>query len=97
MKGQPSGDEADSGTKVEAGKKFEDLRRRKGETDSGEFEKSKQKQQESAAELEELKRKREERKRHMEEEEQRKKQEEAERKAKEEVGLHLYQPPLSEL
>ncbi|XP_040201100.1 caldesmon isoform X4 [Rana temporaria] len=84
VKGQPSGDEADSGTKVEAGKKFEDLRRRKGETDSGEFEKSKQKQQESAAELEELKRKREERKRHMEEEEQRKKQEEAERKAKEE-------------
>ncbi|XP_073477378.1 caldesmon isoform X5 [Aquarana catesbeiana] len=83
-KAQPSGDEADSGTKVEAGKKFEDLRRRKGETDPGEFEKLKQKQQQSAAELEELKRKREERKRLMEEEEQRKKQEEAERKAKEE-------------
>ncbi|XP_077324658.1 caldesmon isoform X3 [Lithobates pipiens] len=84
VKGQPSGDEADSGTKVEAGKKFEDLRRRKGETDPGEVDKLKQKQQQSAAELEELKRKREERKRLMEEEEQRKKQEEAERKAKEE-------------
>nr|DBA30504.1 TPA: hypothetical protein GDO54_006471 [Pyxicephalus adspersus] len=83
-KGQPSGDEADSGTKVEAGKKLEDLRRRRGEQETGEFEKLKQKQQESAAELEELKKRREERKKLMEEEEQRKKQEEAERKAREE-------------
>lgn len=83
-KGQPSGDEADSGAKVEAGKKLEDLRRRRGENETGDFEKLKQKQQQSAAELEELKRRREERKKAMEEEEQRKKQEEAERKAREE-------------
>ncbi|XP_075066340.1 caldesmon isoform X6 [Mixophyes fleayi] len=84
MKGHPSTDETDSGSKVEAGKRLEDLRRRKGDTETGEFEKLKQKQQEASQELEELKKRREERKKIMEEEEQRKKQEEAERKAKEE-------------
>ncbi|KAM9311339.1 caldesmon isoform 2-T2 [Gastrophryne carolinensis] len=84
LKGQPIADEADSGMKVEAGKKLEDLRRRRGETETGEFEKLKNKQQESAAELEELKKRREERKKIMEEEEQRRKQGEAEKKAREE-------------
>ncbi|XP_063784583.1 caldesmon isoform X5 [Pseudophryne corroboree] len=84
VKGQPSTDEADSGSKVEAGKKVDELRRRRGETETGDFEKLKQKQQEASMELEELKKRREERKKIMEEEEQRKKQEEAERKAKEE-------------
>ncbi|XP_069824390.1 caldesmon isoform X4 [Dendropsophus ebraccatus] len=83
-KGQPSSDETDAGTKVEAGKKLDELKRRRGDTETGEFEKLKQKQQQSAAELEDLKKKREERRKIMEEEEQRKKQEEAERKAKEE-------------
>ncbi|XP_075131239.1 caldesmon isoform X5 [Leptodactylus fuscus] len=77
-KGQPSSDVTD------AGKKLEELKRRRGESDSGEFEKLKQKQQEAAVELEELKKKREERRKLMEEEEQKKKQEEAEKKAKEE-------------
>ncbi|XP_075712127.1 caldesmon isoform X5 [Rhinoderma darwinii] len=83
-KGQPSSDETDTGTKVEAGKKLEELKRRKGESETGESNKLKQKQQEAAVELEGLKKKREERRKIMEEEEQRKKQEEAERKAKEE-------------
>ncbi|XP_068134241.1 caldesmon isoform X1 [Hyperolius riggenbachi] len=84
VKGQSSIDEPDAGNKVEAGKKLDELRRRRGETETGEFDKLKQKHQESAAELEELKKRREERKKHMEEEEQKKKQEEAERKAREE-------------
>lgn len=42
---------------VEAGKRLEELRRRRGETESEEFEKLKQKQQEAALELEELKKK----------------------------------------
>lgn len=83
-KGQPSSDETDTGTKVEAGKKLEELKRRRGESETGEFDKLKQKQQDAAVELEELKKKREERKKIMEEEEQKKKQEGAERKAKEE-------------
>ncbi|KAM4675677.1 caldesmon isoform 2-T3 [Discoglossus pictus] len=83
-KAQPSTDEADAGPKVEAGKRLDDLRRRRGETESGEFEKLKQKQQEAAVELEELKKRREERRKIQEEEEQKKKQEEAERKAREE-------------
>lgn len=68
----------------EAGKRLEELRRRRGETESEEFEKLKQKQQEAALELEELKKKREERRKVLEEEEQRRKQEEAERKVREE-------------
>nr|KAF6417956.1 caldesmon 1 [Rousettus aegyptiacus] len=61
-----------------------ELRRRRGETESEEFEKLKQKQQEAALELEELKKKREERRKVLEEEEQRRKQEEADRKVREE-------------
>ncbi|XP_006861291.1 PREDICTED: caldesmon [Chrysochloris asiatica] len=81
--GRPSAEpkEADA---VEAGKRLEELRRRRGETESEEFEKLKQKQQEAALELEELKKKREERRKVLEEEEQKKKQEEAERKLREE-------------
>lgn len=76
--------EAEGASQVEAGKRLEELRRRRGETESEEFEKLKQKQQEAALELEELKKKREERRKILEEEEQRRKQEEAERKAREE-------------
>ncbi|XP_020735711.1 caldesmon isoform X3 [Odocoileus virginianus] len=76
--------EAEGASQVEAGKRLEELRRRRGETESEEFEKLKQKQQEAALELEELKKKREERRKVLEEEEQRKKQEEAERKVREE-------------
>nr|XP_017514864.2 caldesmon isoform X6 [Manis javanica] len=76
--------EAEGAPQVEAGRRLEELRRRRGETESEEFEKLKQKQQEAALELEELKKKREERKKVLEEEEQKRKQEEAERKVKEE-------------
>ncbi|XP_072001479.1 caldesmon isoform X2 [Engystomops pustulosus] len=69
---------------TDAGKKFEELKHRRGEPESVDNEKLKQKQQEAAAELEELKKKREQRRKLAEEEEQRKKQEEAEKKAKEE-------------
>ncbi|XP_006216849.2 caldesmon isoform X8 [Vicugna pacos] len=75
--------EAEGASQVEAGKRLEELRRRRGETESEEFEKLKQKQQEAALELEELKKKREERRKVLEEEEQRRKQEEAERKVRE--------------
>ncbi|XP_063106595.1 caldesmon isoform X7 [Cavia porcellus] len=76
--------EAEGAPQVEAGKRLEELRRRRGETESEEFEKLKQKQQEAALELEELKKKREERRKVLEEEEQKKKQEEADRRAREE-------------
>ncbi|XP_044102539.1 caldesmon isoform X4 [Neovison vison] len=76
--------EAEGASQVEAGKRLEELRRRRGETESEEFEKLKQKQQEAAQELEELKKKREERRKILEEEEQKRKQEEAERKVREE-------------
>lgn len=83
--GRASGDkDAEGAPQVEAGKRLEELRRRRGETESEEFEKLKQKQQEAALELEELKKKREERRKVLEEEEQRRKQEEADRKAREE-------------
>ncbi|XP_074123970.1 caldesmon isoform X4 [Sminthopsis crassicaudata] len=83
-KGSTDVKEAEATSQVEAGKRLEELRRRRGETESEEFEKLKQKQQEAALELEELKKKREERRKVLEEEEQRKKQEEAERKVREE-------------
>ncbi|XP_014643230.1 PREDICTED: caldesmon isoform X8 [Ceratotherium simum simum] len=76
--------EAEGASQVEAGKRLEELRRRRGETESEEFEKLKQKQQEAALELEELKKKREERRKVLEEEEQKRKQEEVERKVREE-------------
>ncbi|XP_039224943.1 caldesmon isoform X5 [Crotalus tigris] len=74
----------DAKPQVEAGKRVEELRRRRGENESEEFEKLKQKQQEAAVELEELKKKREERRKILEDEEQRRKKDEAERKAREE-------------
>ncbi|CAG12131.1 unnamed protein product, partial [Tetraodon nigroviridis] len=73
--------------RLEAERKLEELKRRRGDAESEEFERMRQKQQEAEAELEELKRKREERKKVLEEEERQRKQEEAERRAKEE------QPP----
>ncbi|XP_053263346.1 caldesmon isoform X6 [Podarcis raffonei] len=84
LKPAPDSEEAKPVSHVEAGKRVEELRRRRGENESEEFEKMKQKQQEAAVELEELKKKREERRKILEEEEQRKKKEEAERKAREE-------------
>ncbi|XP_014725547.1 PREDICTED: caldesmon [Sturnus vulgaris] len=77
-----SSEEAKPG--VEALKRLEDQRRRRGENESEELEKLKEKQQEAAAELDELKKRREERRKILEEEEQKKKQEEAERKIREE-------------
>ncbi|XP_074861373.1 caldesmon isoform X3 [Carettochelys insculpta] len=71
-------------SQAEAGKRLEELRRRRGENENEEFEKLKEKQQEATVELEELKKRREERRKMLEEEEQRRKQEEAERKAREE-------------
>ncbi|XP_052645195.1 caldesmon isoform X6 [Harpia harpyja] len=82
LKGTANAEEAKLGSQVEAGKRLEDQRRRRGENE--EFEKLKEKQQEAAAELDELKKRREERRKILEEEEQKKKQEEAERKAREE-------------
>ncbi|XP_059672572.1 caldesmon isoform X5 [Gavia stellata] len=82
LKGTTNAEEVKLGSQVEAGKRLEDQRRRRGESE--EFEKLKEKQQEAAAELDELKKRREERRKILEEEEQKKKQEEAERKAREE-------------
>lgn len=80
--------EADSeDARLEAERKLEELKRRRDEMESEEFERMRQKQQEAEVELEELKRKREERRKVLEEEEQRRQQEEAERKAREEVCL----------
>ncbi|XP_026082198.1 non-muscle caldesmon-like isoform X1 [Carassius auratus] len=81
----PEADEADSeDARLEAERKLEELKRRRDEMESEEFERMRQKQQEAEVELEELKRKREERRKVLEEEERRRKQEEAERKAREE-------------
>ncbi|XP_066489548.1 caldesmon isoform X8 [Tiliqua scincoides] len=84
LKATPDAEEGRSVSHVEAGKRVEELRRRRGENESEEFEKLKQKQQEATVELEELKKKREERRKILEEEEQRRKKEEAERKIREE-------------
>ncbi|KAA0720704.1 Caldesmon [Triplophysa tibetana] len=81
----PETDEADGeDARLEAERKLEELKRRRDEMESEEFEKMRQKQQEAEVELEELKRKREERRKVLEEEERRRKQEEAERKSKDE-------------
>ncbi|NXS37231.1 CALD1 protein, partial [Pomatostomus ruficeps] len=82
LKGAVNVEEAKPG--VEALRRLEDQRRRRGENESEELEKLKEKQQEAAAELDELKKRREERRKILEEEEQKKKQEEAERKIREE-------------
>lgn len=78
-------DEQDDAARLEAEHKLEELKRRRDDAESEEFERMRQKQQEAEAELEELKRKREERRKVLEEEERQKKQEEVERKAREEV------------
>ncbi|XP_077091124.1 caldesmon 1a isoform X1 [Siphateles boraxobius] len=81
----PEIDEADGeDARLEAERKLEELKRRRDEMESEEFERMRQKQQEAEVELEELKRKREERRKVLEEEERQRKQEEAERKAREE-------------
>lgn len=80
-----AGDDQDDAARLEAERKLEELKRRRDDAESEEFERMRQKQQEAEAELEELKRKREERKKVLEEEERQKKQEEADRKAREEV------------
>lgn len=85
LKGPAGAEEAKPGG--EALRRLEDQRRRRGENESDELEKLKEKQQEAAAELDELKKRREERRKILEEEEQRKKQEEAERKIREEVSV----------
>ncbi|KAF7670189.1 hypothetical protein LDENG_00035440 [Lucifuga dentata] len=80
----PAGDDQDDDARLEAERKLEELKRRRDDAESEEFERMKQKQQEAEAELEELKRKREERRKVLEEEERQKKQEEEEKKAREE-------------
>ncbi|XP_043964007.1 caldesmon 1a isoform X2 [Gambusia affinis] len=79
-----AGDEQDDDGRLEAERKLEELKRRRDDAESEEFERMRQKQQEAEAELEELKRKREDRRKVLEEEERQRKQEEAERKAREE-------------
>uniref|UniRef100_A0A3P9LN41 Caldesmon 1b n=1 Tax=Oryzias latipes TaxID=8090 RepID=A0A3P9LN41_ORYLA len=74
----------DENARLEAERKLEELKRRRDDAESEEFERMKQKQQEAEAELEELKRKREERRKILEEEERQRKQEEEDRKAREE-------------
>ncbi|XP_039891047.1 caldesmon 1a isoform X2 [Simochromis diagramma] len=82
---EPSaGDDPDEDARLEAERKLEELKRRRDDAESEEFERMRQKQQDAEAELEELKRKREERRKVLEEEERQRKEEEAERKAKEE-------------
>ncbi|TRY90862.1 hypothetical protein DNTS_020883 [Danionella cerebrum] len=81
----PEAEDADGeDARLEAERKLEELKRRRDETESEEFEKMKLKQQENEAELEELRRKREERRKVLEEDERRRKQDEAQKKAREE-------------
>lgn len=82
---EPATDDQDDAARLEAERKLEELKRRRDDAESEEFERMRQRQQEAEVELEELKRKREERRKVLEEEERQKKQEEADRKAKEEV------------
>ncbi|XP_037617157.1 caldesmon 1a isoform X2 [Sebastes umbrosus] len=79
-----SDDQDDDDARLEAERKLEELKRRRDDAESEEFERMRQKQQGAEVELEELKRKREDRKKVLDEEERQKKQEDAERKAKEE-------------
>ncbi|XP_068611278.1 caldesmon 1a isoform X1 [Brachionichthys hirsutus] len=79
-----AGDDQEDAARLEAELKLEELKRRRDDAESEEFERMRQRQQEAEAELDDLKRKREERRKVLEEEERQKKQEEAERKAREE-------------
>ncbi|XP_037551924.1 caldesmon 1a isoform X1 [Nematolebias whitei] len=81
---EAAADEQDEDARLEAERKLEELKRRRDDAESEEFERMRQKQQEAEAELEELKRKREERRKVLEEEERQRKQEEAEKNAREE-------------
>lgn len=83
----PAVDDQDDDARLEAERKLEELKRRRDDAESEEFERMRQRQQEAEAELEELKRKREDRRKVLEEEERQRKQEEAEKKAKEEVQI----------
>ncbi|XP_042156092.1 non-muscle caldesmon isoform X7 [Oncorhynchus tshawytscha] len=82
-------EEQDDAANLEAERKLEELKRRRGDAESEEFERMRRKQQEAEQELEELKKKREERRKIIEEEERQKKQEEAEKKDREEVGFEV--------
>ncbi|XP_013875284.1 non-muscle caldesmon isoform X2 [Austrofundulus limnaeus] len=77
-------DEQDEDARLEAERKLEELKRRRDDAESEEFERMRQKQQEAEAELEELRKKREERRKVLEEEERQRKQEEEGKKAREE-------------
>uniref|UniRef100_A0A673YFX1 Caldesmon 1b n=1 Tax=Salmo trutta TaxID=8032 RepID=A0A673YFX1_SALTR len=77
-------EEQDDTARLEAELKLQELKRRRDDAESEEFERMRQKQQEAEQELEELKKKREERRKIIEGEERQKKQEEAEKKAREE-------------
>ncbi|XP_055087736.1 caldesmon 1a isoform X1 [Periophthalmus magnuspinnatus] len=77
-------EEEEDAARLEAERKLEELKRRRNEAESDEFERMKQKQQEAESELEELKKRREERRKVLEEEERQRKQEEEQRKAREE-------------
>uniref|UniRef100_A0A8C6U976 Caldesmon 1 n=1 Tax=Neogobius melanostomus TaxID=47308 RepID=A0A8C6U976_9GOBI len=81
----PAGvDEEEDAARLEAERKLEELKRRRDDAESEEFERMRQKQQEAEAELEELRKKREERRKVLEEEERQMRQEEEQRKAREE-------------
>lgn len=84
-----AGDDQDDDARLEAERKLEELKRRRDDAETEEFERMRQKQQEAEAELEELKKKREERRKVLEEEEKQKKQEEEEKKAREEVEIRF--------
>ncbi|XP_071242828.1 non-muscle caldesmon-like isoform X6 [Salvelinus alpinus] len=77
-------EEQDDAARLETERKLEELKRRRDDAESEEFERMRQKQQGAEQELEELKKKREERRKIIEEEERQKKQEEAEKKDREE-------------
>ncbi|XP_060926718.1 caldesmon 1a isoform X2 [Limanda limanda] len=77
-------DEQDDDARLEAERKLEELKRRRDDAESEEFERMRQKQQEAEVELEELKKKREDRRKVLDEEEKQKKQEEEDRKNREE-------------
>lgn len=83
----PPSTKADDVERQEAEHKLQELKRRRNNAESEEFEKMKQKQQGAEVELEELKRKREERRKILEEEEKQKKQEIEDKKNKDQVRM----------
>lgn len=85
----PPSTKTDDVEQQEAERKLQELKRRRNNAESEEFEKMKQKQHGTEAELEELKRKREERKKILEEEERQRKQEIEDKKAKDQVRMDI--------